>query len=185
MVKPAEQRLAAARAERDATRAYVFRLEVDETPLMRGARKGPPPPSAQRAVMLVLDVEDRQAVLTEPERVHLSSYLAVRAVERAQYRVTPRGLLVERLREEKAASLAPCVDDGCRIELGKAMAAERLLYPRVLKDGEQCVLGVSQYGLESETARWARIESSECTLSALYRAADRVIEALPPGGESR
>ncbi len=187
-VEPAERSLANARAELTRERLRLDRLlaaeAIDPVFAEPAAPPGPPPP-ATRAVLLVLDVEDSALVLSEPERVHLSSYLGMLAVEQRAYRVTPRGVLTQRLREEKLASLAPCVDDACRLELGKALAAERVLYPRLLREGSGCVLGMSLYGLRSETAEWGRLESAECTLPALYRAAERAAAALPSGAAPR
>lgn len=185
LTAPAERSLAEARAELRQEHLRLLELEHEQeggvwaTP---AARAVPPP---RRVVVLVLDVEDRAGLLPEADRADLSVYLGRAVVEHRGYRATPPGLLTERLRDQKAESWAPCVDDACRLELGKALAAERVLHTRLLRDGAQCALGVSLYQLEREVAVWGRLEVADCTLSALYGAADRAVAELPPGEARR
>jgi hypothetical protein len=183
LTAPAERSLAEARAELRQEQRRLLELERDDVvwamPVARAV------PEARRVVVLVFDVEDREGLLPEADRAELSVYLGRAVVEHAGYRATPRGLLTERLRDQKAESWAACVDDACRLELGKALAAERVLHTRLLRDGSRCVLGVSLYQLDREVAVWGWLEAADCTLSALYGAADRAVAELPPGEARR
>lgn len=183
LTAPAERSLAEARAELRHEHLRLLELERDDsawpTPVARAV------PSPRRAVVLVLDVEDRAGLLPEADRADLSVYLGRAVVEHRGYRATPRGLLAAHVRAQKAESWAPCVDDACRLELGKALAAERVLHTRLLREGARCVLGVSLYQLEREVAVWGRLEVADCTLSALYGAADRAVAELPSGEDRR
>jgi hypothetical protein len=185
LTAPAERSLAAARAELRQEHLRLLELEQEQAGGVRAtpeARAVPPP---RRIVVLVLDVEDREGLVPEADRRELSVYLGRAVVERRGYRATPRGLLAAHVRTQKAESWAPCVDDACRLELGKALAAERVLHARLLRDGGRCALGVSLYQLEREVAVWGRLEVTDCTLSALYGAAERVVAELPSGEERR
>lgn len=183
LTAPAERSLAEARAELRHEHLRLQELEQEggvwAMPVARVV------PSTRRVVVLVLDVEDRAGLLPEADRADLSVYLGRAVVEHRGYRATPRGLLAAHVRAEKAASWAPCVDDACRLELGKALAAERVLHTRLLRDGAQCALGVSLYQLDREVAVWGRLEVADCTLSALYGAAERAVAELPSGEERR
>lgn len=183
LTAPAERSVAEARAELRREHLRLQTLEQEEDVGATTVARAMPPP--RRVVVLVLDVEDRAGLLPEADRADLSVFLGRAVVEHRGYRATPRGLLVAHVRAQKAESWAPCVDDACRLELGKALAAERVLHTRLLRDGVRCALGVSLYQLEREVAVWGRLEVADCTLSALYGAVERAVAELPPGEERR
>ena len=88
-----------------------------------------PLPPRPDGVLAIMDLDDPKANLAPAARGTLADYLAIVTVERTRYRAVPRGVLHAELRKKKLASYQECFDDACQIELGKALAADRILAP--------------------------------------------------------
>jgi hypothetical protein len=81
--------------------------------------------------------------------------------------VIPPGELRHRLSLEKKKSFDNCYDDACRIELGKALAAQKVLATDLLRMGERCVLTASLYELRTETVEKSALVEVGCSDEAL------------------
>lgn len=137
----------------------------------------------RRPVVVVLDVEDSLDVLSERERDVLSSYLALAVVESGRFVAVPRGTMRRALQDEKADSLRACVDDACHLEVGKALAAELVLSPRITHGAAGCALAATIYALQVETTVWASVVPADCTGASLVEAVRAIAKRLPSAGE--
>ncbi|MEQ8277737.1 MAG: hypothetical protein RMA76_00440 [Deltaproteobacteria bacterium] len=103
-------------------------------------------------------------------------FLELTAMDR--FRFVPRRAIEEANREVKAASLAACVDARCAIEIGRALAAERVLVPRVFGSDDGCVVALTLYDLKTETGDWAATAKAPCEDRGLRDAATRLAKRL-------
>lgn len=127
-------------------------------------------------ILAVLDVEGGSV---DPEVAdQLTEYLATQLAAGGTYRLVPRSAVRAELQAAKAGALDPCYDEACQIELGKAVAAEKTLSPRILRVGETCALTATLFDLRTETAERAASARSGCDASALLASIDRVAAAL-------
>jgi hypothetical protein len=98
---------------------------------------------AEPPVIAVFDIEDTshpKARFDGQLLAKLDSYLEGRLAEGYAFRVVPK----ERLRRELAAaerlSYEACSEERCRVEIGKAVAAEKILSTLVIRIGRHCIL---------------------------------------------
>lgn len=77
-------------------------------------------------ITAVMDIDDRASVLDARARTDLSTYLSTRVAEQIGP-VVPRAEIQALIRDEKLSSYDACFDESCQIELGKALAAGRVL----------------------------------------------------------
>jgi hypothetical protein len=137
-----------------------------------GAAKSPAP------IVAVFDLDDRAKVSTRELREQLGVYLAAAVTRHAGFKTVPRSQLRARLRREKRKSYRACFDQSCQIAIGKALAAQKSLAPRLIKIGKQCALTASLYDLRSEAAERAASVKTACTPEALLDAMERVAKQL-------
>jgi hypothetical protein len=108
----------------------------------------------------------------------LSDYLAVRLTSQCGFRVVPQDQIKKQLFKEKKKTYRHCYDQRCRIELGKAVAAEKILAVRIFKTGNQCVITANLYDLRTETTERAATTRVRCTDASLMTALDDVAQQL-------
>lgn len=132
------------------------------------------PAAAPRPILAVFELEDGGGVLATGARTELGDYLATQLVELARYRVVPRAQLRARLVAEKTGGYRPCYDEACQIELGRALAAQKSVAPRLVKLGARCTLTAKLYDLRSETAERAASVETDCDPARLLEAARQV-----------
>jgi hypothetical protein len=119
-----------------------------------------------------------QEALRHLKRGQLSDYLAVRLTSECGFRVVPQDQIKKQLFEEKKKTYRHCYDQRCRIELGKAVAAEKILAVRIFKTGSQCVVTASLYDLRTETTERAATTRTDCSDADLMSALDDVARQL-------
>ena len=82
------------------------------------------------------------------------------------------------MRAAQLESYRPCSDSACQIELGKALAAKKMLTTKVLRLGTACAMTATLYDLATETAEAAAAVRSGCSKSALVDGVDQLISVL-------
>jgi hypothetical protein len=132
----------------------------------------PPPPSDSKSdarVVAVMDVEDAneggsEAVggslvrnLSDQLRIFVAQQ-GIKTIDRTAQEETFRA----RIQELKLESQKPCVDDGCQIELGKALAASHILRSKITKFGSRCVLNGELIDLTREVTIKAASTQGAC-----------------------
>jgi hypothetical protein len=141
----------------------------------------PPPlplPADRGTVVAAFDVLDPAEQLDPDARDQLSEYVTVRVTQAMGVRIVPRAQLRERLLQAKKESYQACVDQECQIELGKALAAEKILAPKLIRLGETCVLTATLFDLRTETAETAASVKTKCGKDALLSGVDALVESL-------
>jgi hypothetical protein len=126
----------------------------------------------------VFDLDASKAGLDEDTAEALSEYFGIQLASTRKYNIVPRSELRDLINEQQAESYRACYDESCRIELGKALAAQKTLSPKLLRAGEQCVLGAVLYDLTGEIAERASSVRTDCTPEALLDGVDAVIVEL-------
>src|SRR5262245_45087222 len=137
-----------------------------------------PDVAAGGVVVAAFDVFDPGEALDVEARDQLSEYLAVRVTASLRYRTIPRAQVRERLLAEKKVSYSACVDQTCQIELGKALAAEKVLAPKLIRLGQSCALTASIFDLKTETAELAASVKTRCAKDSLLEAVDSLVDSL-------
>ena len=163
-------RWAASDLDLDVRKAALFALrKLDTSRLAKDSRlpAAQPAPARPPAIVAVLDIQDSAGRLHAETRRQLSRYIAAAVSRASAFRVIPPRQLRQRLSAEKKKSFANCYDDACRIELGKALSAQKVLATDLLRMGDRCVLTASLYELKTETVEKSALVETDCTDEAL------------------
>jgi hypothetical protein len=134
--------------------------------------------SSERVIVAVFDLQDGSNKIAPETIVQLTSYLGTLLAQYGAYRVVPREQLRQRLLQEKLGTYQSCFDEGCQIELGKAVAAQKSLATSLIRVGEKCALTANLVDLKTETLeRGASVETG-CSDSELLGAMKKIAQQL-------
>lgn len=137
-----------------------------------------PAPSAEpnRAIVAVFPISGGK--LKPRQRQELSELYAAHLTALAGFQIVPTAELAAQLRAQKAASYKECYDDACQIEIGKAIAAEKVLTTKIISQKSGCVVSATLFDLRSEATESAAVVPGPCEASALSTTLRSVAEAL-------
>lgn len=138
----------------------------------------PPARAAERApIVAVLDIEDRGSGLSADVLDRLSDYLAVLMAE-AGYAVVPREQVRNRLVQMKKESYKTCYDQQCQIDLGRELAAQKVLAPKVLQIGGECRLLATFLDLKLAASERAATVKADCHERGMLLALEQLVAKL-------
>lgn len=132
---------------------------------------------AEGPIVAVFDMDDQGSGLDRTLQTRLTDYLATRLTE-GGYRIIPRSQVKERLLQTKKESYKECYDQGCQIELGRELAAQKTLATTILKIGDDCQVTSVMYDLKKSTTELAASAESSCEEKALLWAVREVAAKL-------
>jgi hypothetical protein len=135
-------------------------------------------PRPHTTVVAVFDVEDASGRFDAKTTDQLTHYLSVRLAEVMAFRIVPRNDLRAQLQEEKSEAFAPCFDEKCQIELGKAVSAQKSFATQLLQIGKTCVITSTIYDLRSETTDRSVSAKTDCSDDSLVGAIDQIVGQL-------
>ncbi|HOX42433.1 MAG TPA: hypothetical protein PK668_02495 [Myxococcota bacterium] len=139
-----------------------------------GSRAG----AAAPIVLAVFDVQDASRNLDQDTLVQLTTYLSTLLVQDGRFSVVPRDQLRLQLLDEKKGSYRQCMEEGCQIELGKALAAQGTLSTTLIKVGGKCVITSTLFDLKTETARRGATAETGCATEELLEAMRQIARQL-------
>ncbi|MBI4815914.1 MAG: hypothetical protein HY791_06645 [Deltaproteobacteria bacterium] len=122
----------------------------------------------------VFDIEGREAAVQTRE---LSEYLRGRLAAQG-LQILPSSDLTRALAGLKKTSLDPCYDSACQIELGKEVAAQRILATRLRRVSEECLLISTVVDLTTELIDQAATWKGACTQDGLVTGLDQLATSL-------
>lgn len=129
-------------------------------------------------VLAVFDVETTEGLGAETARA-LTELVYLELAAAGQCQLVPLERAREALVAAQQESFSPCVDDACRLELGKALAAQKVVRPVLLPDAHGCIFALDVYDLTRETRDWARTLRTGCDAEGLSAAAHTLARAMP------
>jgi hypothetical protein len=143
---------------------------------------------AEGPIVAVFDLEDRGSGLSQGVLDNLTDYLSVLLAE-SGYQVIPRDKIRERLKGEQAETFKECYDQSCQIEMGRELAAQKILATRILKIADTCQLTATLYDLRRAATEKAASSEATCDekslLGALKVIASKLALKPPEEGEKR
>lgn len=129
-------------------------------------------------IIAVFDIEDSARRFSADVLTQLTDYLSTRLTESGEYRVIPRSQMLERLRDEKKGSYKACIDDQCRVELGRELSASKTLTTRLLQVGKECAITTTIFDLKTATAERAASIRTGCVEGTLIDGMDNIAKQL-------
>ena len=133
-------------------------------------------PLRRGSVVALLPIESHEQDAVTTDALDALLFLELTAADR--FRFVPRRAIEAANRDLKASALTACADAQCAIEIGRALAAERVLVPRLFGSADGCVVALTLYDLRTETGDWAATAKAPCEDRALRDAATRLAKKL-------
>lgn len=135
-----------------------------------------------KPILAVMDIEDKTGKFKSGDLGAATELLSVLLAVSGQYSVVERGKQdrkrKEVVRQMKRESYDRCYDDKCRIELGRALAADTLVPCSILQLGESCSLLCRLVPLERETAEGGGVVKFDCTEGGLASSVESMLVRL-------
>ena len=141
------------------------------------------PATAQdKPILAVMEIEDKTGKFERKDLQAATEYLLTFLVSSGHYSVVERGRQEEKrkevIRAQKRESHDPCYDDKCRIELGRALAADTLLVCSIIGMGDSCTMSCRMVPLEKEVADKGALAEFKCNASQFGSAVKAVATQL-------
>jgi formylglycine-generating enzyme required for sulfatase activity len=131
-----------------------------------------------RPIVAVFNVEAKNTELTDGFLDSLADYISTRLTESGRYSVVPRRQLKERLESKKIESHSACFDQSCQIELGRELAASKVLAPSVLGLGSSCTVTFVFIDLKRAATEAAASQHGKCDYDSVLESVDKAIGKL-------
>ena len=131
----------------------------------------------ERPIVAVFDMEDRTATFDREILDNLTDYLSVKLAE-GGYQVIPRDQVRNRLVAAKKETYRECFDRSCQIEMGRELAAQKVLSAKILKVAGSCQLAASLYDLRKAATENAATAECRCDEASMGRAVQIVSTKL-------
>lgn len=132
----------------------------------------------ERPVLALDDLRLRGVTMAPGPARALKGLLHAKLAGSGAFRMIPEAKVSEGLKALRRQSVAACRDGACAMELGKALAASRVLVPELVRFAKVCMVVLTLYELRTATAELATTEACGCDEGALLAAALRASDAL-------
>jgi hypothetical protein len=130
----------------------------------------------ERAVVAVFVVKEAGGWLSKNVLESLTVFLAARMAEGKVFIVVPQAQVKAAIESQVKASFSACTDESCQIEIGRELAAQKLLQTEVIRVGNQCAITSTLFDLKlaaSENSATVRVGcEEEALVGAVEQAAD-------------
>ncbi len=124
-----------------------------------------PAPAHQGAFVAVFDIEDRSRRLKPSEVDGLTEYLAGK----------------QRLLEQKKRSYRQCYDQSCQIDIGREMAAQKVLSTVIASVGSSCLVTVALFDLKKAATEVTASARGGCSADDLLNQIEQAVNKLRGG----
>ncbi len=113
-------------------------------------------------VVAVFDMQAPPGLFSKESLSNLTDYFATQLADTGEFRIVPRDKLRSSIQQRQKDSYSPVYGDEFQIQLGKAMAAQKLLTLQLVGGGDSCALAGTMYDIQSETSSAAATVNSGC-----------------------
>ncbi len=121
-------------------------------------------------VVAIFPIEDRRTEnrLSEEDVAALTQYVRTMMAKGTRFKIVPAARMREALREQKRESTKPCYDEGCQIEIGKALAADKSLSLRVVQVGDICSVSAELFDAADEAGEDGALVVGGCVVKSIW-----------------
>lgn len=139
-----------------------------------------------KPIVAVFEIQPKGVELGSELAGNLTEYLGTSLSECAAYRVMPPGDIRRALMQKTKESYKKCYDQKCQIELGRELAANKVISSSILKIGNSCVVTCRVYDLKTQTAELSTKTEGKCgvneLLASLKEVAGKLCKKASGGG---
>lgn len=140
---------------------------------------GADPAAKQPTIVAVFPVDQGDNDRLDKEVLRtVSTHLASQLGAVPGFSIVPEEAVRDQLRTEQAESFKPCYDEACQIEVGRELAAQKVLRTRISRVGDGCVMTGFLYDLTRAVTDGTTAVRTTCEAKDLLTAAERLIETI-------
>lgn len=140
------------------------------------------PPAARAAepkpTVAVFDLELKRLKLDRALVDALNEYLFTQVAAAGRFDLVPKAQLRNQLLTQKTTSYKECFDQRCQIEIGRELAAQKVISVRLMKLGKQCVVGMTLFDLRRAATERAANVKGACAEEGLMASLDKAVAEL-------
>ncbi len=137
--------------------------------------------AAERPVVAVFTLKSDGARIKARELDRLSDYIGAALTESGRYQVVPKSELKTALNAKKKASYKQCYAESCQIEIGKELAADKVLAGVVARIGSRCTITLKIVDLRKATEEAAARAKGKCGIDNVLESLDKALAKLTGG----
>lgn len=135
-----------------------------------------------KPILAVMGIEDKTGKFERKDLEAATEYLSTSLITSGSYSVVEKGRQEAKkkqvVKDLKRETYDTCYDDKCRIELGRALAADTLLACSIIGIGKSCTLTCRMVPLEKEVANVAGLAEFDCGVDALVGAVKATVKGI-------
>jgi len=132
----------------------------------------------EKPIVAVFPIEAKQVKIRRKTLEVLNVFLPARMAASGAFQIVPRRELADRMRQQKKASYKLCYDQKCQIELGRELAAQKILSTQIMKIGKKCVMTSSLYDLKKAATEHGATFEGKCSEEELMISVKNVVSQL-------
>ena len=127
---------------------------------------------ASKPITAVFNVQTQRIKLDQKYLGTLADFIGAKLAASGKFQVVPRAQAMELKKR------AGCQDEDCLLELGKALAAQKLVSATVSAVGARCLITLSLYDLRTMTFDQAAAQRSDCAKEHLLLSLQKALDQL-------
>ncbi len=139
---------------------------------------GAPGESERTPVVAVFNLQGDASEFKSDEFEYLSEYVSTQVAASGRFKVVPRSEIKRTLAAQKKVSFEACYDESCQIEVGKELAAEKVVVGSIRKFGGLCLVNLRLFDLATSASEGAGTARGACTGLEVLRSLDQAIGQL-------
>ena len=137
-----------------------------------------PAEASSRPVVAVFTLEGKGAGFKARELDSVSEYVSTQLAASGRFTVVPRSEVKKSLRGQKKESYKGCYDESCQIEIGRELAAEKVVVGSIRKFGSVCMVNLRLFDLQKSASERAGSARGECSDAKVLVSVDRALTSL-------
>ncbi len=138
-----------------------------------------------RQVVAVLGLQNKGATLKAPVVDRMSEYISSQLWVSGRYMAVPSAQVKQALSRRPSGGSAGCHTEACQIEVGKVLAARKVVAGKILKIGRRCIVTLTLIDLPKSAREAVGSGRGACTEDGVLESIDAALGQLlgtPNGG---
>lgn len=133
-----------------------------------------PARAAERPIVAVFPIQDVTSKLDPAMLEPLTEYLSAAVAAGGTFSIQAPGDMRRLLTEKRTESYKACFDEKCQIELGRELAANKMITAKIIQLGTACTVTAALYDLRTQATDTTATADGGCGPAALKRSLDKV-----------
>ena len=132
-----------------------------------------------RPVVAVFTLKGEGTTFKQRELESVSEYVSTQLVASGRFTVVPRSEVKRTLANQKKKSYQACYDESCQIEIGKELAADKVVVGSIRKfGGDVCMVNLRLFDLTKSASERGGVARGKCGHDKVLASVDQAVAGL-------